>query len=92
MTLGNGMLGNAMLDNEMMILLGRFSHALRKIGGHVDTKRLAKDADYRNEIFKLVEKQDDWDLLTLSFAIKSHFDKLYRAPISRLMVHPAARH
>ena len=80
-----------MLGNEMMILLARFSHSVRKLGGQVDTKRLAKDADYRKEVFRLIESLDDIDLLALSYAIKSHFELHYTAPISRLMVGPSAR-
>ena len=80
-----------MLGNDMMILLARFSHGVRRLGGHVDTKRMAKDADYRKEIFKLVDNLDDIDLLALSYAIKSHFDIHYSAPISRLMVRPTSR-
>jgi hypothetical protein len=80
-----------MLDNETMILLARFSHGVRRLGGQVDTKRLAKDADYRKEIFRLVENLDDIDLLALSFTIKNHFNTRYTAPISRLMVSPTTR-
>lgn len=86
------MIGNKMLNNEMMILLARFSHSVRKLGGHVDSKRMAKDPDYRKEIFRLIENFNDIDLLALSYAIKSHFDMHYTAPISRLMINPGARH
>jgi hypothetical protein len=63
-----------MISNETMLLLARFSLGVRKLGGQVDTKRLAKDADYRKEVFKLVEKQDNTDLLALSYSIKSDLD------------------
>lgn len=73
-----------MISNETMLLLARFSMGVRKSGGQVDTKRLAKDPDYRKEVFKLIEKQDDTDLLMLSYSIKSNLDIDNIVPISRL--------
>jgi hypothetical protein len=64
---------------------------VRKLGGQVDTERLAKDADYRKEVFKLKEKQDDTDLLMLSYSIKSNLDLDYKTPISRLMLNHTNR-
>jgi hypothetical protein len=58
------------MDHETMLLMARFSVQARRIVGTVHSNQLVADAEYRNNIFGMIDAQADEGLLMLSIALR----------------------
>lgn len=65
-----------MFDNETIMMVAKFMREVRTLNIQVKSNRLFKDAAYRDEIFDLVEKEANEDLLVLILSIKNKLGAL----------------
>lgn len=61
------------MDNELLVMLSKFSVAARPVIGAVNPAKLLKDRDYAKHIFEQVDAEGGEDLLLISLALQ---DKL----------------
>jgi hypothetical protein len=60
-----------MLDNELLVMLSKFSVAARKVIGPVNPAKVLKDQEYAKRIFEQADAVGEEDLLLISLALQS---------------------
>ena len=66
------------MDNELLVMLSKFSVAARPVIGAVNPAKLLKDKEYADRIFEQVDADGGEDLLLISLALQHKlgvFDK-----------------
>lgn len=72
------------MDNELLVLLSKFSVAARKVIGPVNPAKIVKDQAYAKQIFEQADAVGEEDLLLVSLELQNklgYFDEKV-APIS----------
>lgn len=64
------------MDNELLILLSKFSVVARTQIGAVNPAKLFKDTAYAEQIFEQVNQSGNEELMLLSLAVQSKLGKL----------------
>lgn len=64
------------MDNELLILLSKFSVLARTQIGAVNPAKLFKDATYAEQVFEQVNQSGNEELMLLSLAVQSKLGKL----------------
>jgi hypothetical protein len=66
------------MDNELLVLLSKFSVAARKVIGPVNPAKIVKDQAYAKQIFEQADAIGDEDLLLVSLELQNklgYFDE-----------------
>lgn len=59
------------MDNELLVMLSKFSVTARPVIGAVNPAKLLKDKDYAKRIFEQVDAEGGEDLLLISLALQN---------------------
>jgi hypothetical protein len=59
------------MDNELLVMLSKFSVAARPVIGAVNPAKLLKDKDYAKLIFEQVDAEGGEELLLISLALQN---------------------
>lgn len=57
------------MDNELLVMLSKFSVAARKVIGPVNPAKVLKDKEYARRIFEQADAERDEELLVISLAL-----------------------
>ena len=75
------------MDNELLVMLSKFSVAARKVIGPVNPAKILKDKEYARRIFEQTDAEGDEELLVISLALQHKLglfdDKPAPAPSSK---------
>lgn len=58
------------MDNELLVMLSKFSVAARKVIGPVNPAKVLKDKEYARRIFEQADAEGDEELLVISLALQ----------------------
>lgn len=68
------------MDNELLVMLSKFSVAARPVIGAVNPAKLLKDKEYADRIFEQVDADGGEDLLLISLALQHKLGVLDKEP------------
>lgn len=73
-----------MMDNELLVLLSKFSVAARKVVGPVNPAKVVKDQEYAKQVFEQADALGDENLLLVSLELQNKLGLLDQkvAPIA----------
>lgn len=60
-----------MMDNELLVLLSKFSVAARKVIGPVNPAKVVKDQEYAKHVFEQADALGDEELLLVSLELQN---------------------
>lgn len=60
-----------MMDNELLVMLSKFSVAARKVIGPVNPAKVVKDQEYAKQVFEQADALGDEELLLVSLELQN---------------------
>lgn len=60
-----------MMDNELLVMLSKFSVAARKVIGPVNPAKVVKDQEYARQVFEQADALGDEELLLVSLELQN---------------------
>lgn len=78
-----------MMDNELLVMLSKFSVAARKVIGPVNPAKVVKDQEYARQVFEQADALGDEELLLVSLELQNKLGLLDQKVVQ--MVAPAKK-